>query len=60
MEMGKMSGKNLLTTGKARGEGDPEGKGQSGMIMACGPGARLCGFRSQLPHLAATQPWQLT
>lgn len=49
--------KTLLSAVKVQGEGSRGGKGQGGLMVACGPGARLCGFRSQLLCLAAVGPW---
>ena len=42
--MGNRSGKNL-TTGEGWSEDGCGGKGQCGTVVACGPGARLGGFR---------------
>lgn len=51
--MDKGSGKKLLAAGKVRGKGRRGSKGQCGMVVACGPGARLHGPRSQLLRLSA-------
>lgn len=36
----KGSGKNLFATGKVQGKSSCGSKGQCGMVVACGPGAR--------------------